>query len=92
MSGRPACHSDLHIIDAQDALGMPIPLTLGHEIAGWIEACGPGVNGFERGEAVAVYGIVGCGRCVACLAGNDNECRNVAPGGIGLSRDGGMAE
>jgi Zn-dependent alcohol dehydrogenases len=86
------CHSDLHIIDAPDALGSPIPLTLGHENAGWIEALGPGVSGFERGEAVAVYGIVGCGMCVACLAGRDNECRRIAPGGIGLSRDGGMAE
>jgi len=87
-----ACHSDLHIIDAPDALGMPIPLTLGHENAGWVEALGPGVTGFERGEAVAIFGIVGCGRCVACLAGRENECRNIAPGGIGLSRDGGMAE
>jgi propanol-preferring alcohol dehydrogenase len=87
-----ACHSDLHIIDAPDALGMPIPLTLGHENAGWIETLGPGVSGFERGQAVAVYGIVGCGRCLACFAGRDNECRNVSPGGIGLSRDGGMAD
>jgi propanol-preferring alcohol dehydrogenase len=87
-----ACHSDLHIIDAADALGMPMPLTLGHENAGWVEALGAGVEGFERGEAVAIYGIVGCGRCVACLAGHDNECRNTAPGGVGLSRDGGMAE
>jgi len=63
-----------------------------HENAGWVEALGSGVGGFERGEAVAIYGIVGCGRCVACLAGRDNECRNTAPGGIGLSRDGGMAE
>lgn len=86
------CHSDLHIIDAPDALGMPVPLTLGHETAGWIEELGPGVTGFERGEAVAVYGIVGCGTCVACLAGRDNECRRIPPGGIGLSRDGGMAE
>jgi propanol-preferring alcohol dehydrogenase len=86
------CHSDLHIIDSPDALGMPIPLTLGHENAGWVEALGAGVIGFEHGEAVAIYGIVGCGRCVACLAGHDNACRNVAPGGIGLSRDGGMAE
>lgn len=86
------CHSDLHIIDAPDALGMPIPLTLGHENAGWVEALGPGVTGFDRGEAVAIYGIVGCGTCVACLAGCDNECRRIPPGGIGLSRDGGMAE
>jgi len=86
------CHSDLHIIDAPDALGMPVPLTLGHENAGWIEALGAGVAGFERGDAVAIYGIVGCGRCVACLAGRDNACRRIPPGGIGLSRDGGMAE
>ncbi|MCC7126397.1 MAG: NAD(P)-dependent alcohol dehydrogenase [Acidobacteria bacterium] len=87
-----ACHSDLHVLDAPDALGMPMPFTLGHETAGWIEAVGEGVTGFDAGEAVAVYGIVGCGRCVACLAGRDNECRNTAPGGIGLGRDGGMAE
>lgn len=86
------CHSDLHIIDAPDALGMPIPLTLGHESAGWVEALGPGVTGFDVGEPVAIYGIVGCGTCVACLAGRDNECRRIPPGGIGLSRDGGMAE
>jgi propanol-preferring alcohol dehydrogenase len=86
------CHSDLHIIDAPDALGMTIPLTLGHENAGWIEALGPGITDLERGEAVAVYGIIGCGACIACLAGRDNECRRTPPGGIGLSRDGGMAE
>lgn len=86
------CHSDLHIIDAPDALGMPIPLTLGHENAGWVESTGPGVSGWKRGDAVAVYGIVGCGTCVACLAGRDNECRTIPPGGIGLSRDGGMAD
>jgi propanol-preferring alcohol dehydrogenase len=70
---------------------MPVPLTLGDENAGWIEALGAGVAGFERGEAVAIYGI-GCGVCVACRAGRDNECRRIPPGGIGLSRDGGMAE
>lgn len=87
-----ACHSDLHVLDSPDALGMPVPFTLGHETAGWIEAVGQGVSGVERGQAVAVYGIIGCGRCIACLAGRDNECRVVAPGGIGLGRDGGMAE
>jgi propanol-preferring alcohol dehydrogenase len=87
-----ACHSDLHVIDSPDALGMPLPFTLGHENAGWVEALGPGVSGFTRGEAVAIYGIVGCGQCIACLEGRDNECRRVAPGGIGLGRDGGMAE
>jgi propanol-preferring alcohol dehydrogenase len=42
-----ACHSVLHIIDAPDALGMPMPLTLCHENAGWVETLGSGVTGFE---------------------------------------------
>jgi propanol-preferring alcohol dehydrogenase len=92
MGAAGACHSDLHILDAPDALGMPMPFTLGHENAGWVEALGAGVSGFERGEAVAVYGVMGCGQCIACLGGRDNECRRVAPGGVGLGRDGGMAE
>lgn len=85
------CHSDLHILEAPEG-AFPLPMTLGHENAGWIEALGPGVTGWERGEAVAIYGILGCGRCRACLRGADNECRVVPPGGIGISRDGGMAE
>lgn len=86
------CHSDLHIIDAPSDAGFPIPLTLGHENAGWVELLGPGVTGWTKGEAVAVYGIIGCGACVACRHGLDNECRVKLPGGIGISRDGGMAE
>jgi propanol-preferring alcohol dehydrogenase len=86
------CHSDLHIIDAPADSGFPSPLTLGHENAGWIEALGPGVTAWKTGEAVAIYGIVGCGRCSACLRGRDNECRLKPVGGIGISQDGGMAE
>lgn len=85
------CHSDLHILEAPEG-AFPLPLTLGHESAGWVEAVGPGVTGWNRGDAVAIYGILGCGRCRACLRGADNECRVVPPGGIGISRDGGMAE
>ena len=39
-----------------------------------------------------MYGIIGCGRCRACLRGLENQCRVVPVGGIGLSRDGGLAE
>jgi propanol-preferring alcohol dehydrogenase len=85
------CHSDLHIIEAP-AGAFPLPMTLGHENAGWIEALGPGVTGWSVGDPVAIYGILGCGRCFACLRGRDNECRTVPVGGIGLTRDGGMAE
>lgn len=88
-----ACHSDLHLMQASaEALSaFPVPFTLGHENAGWVEAVGAGVHGWEPGEAVAIYGILACGRCSACLAGRDNQCRNVPPSGIGIGRDGGMA-
>lgn len=86
------CHSDLHIIEAPAGSPYPLPLTLGHENAGWIETLGPGVQGWEKGEPVAVYGIIGCGHCRACLRSRDNECQVMPVGGIGLSQDGGMAE
>lgn len=88
-----ACHSDLHLMEspAEALEGFPLPFTLGHENAGWVDALGAGVDGFEQGEPVAVYGIIGCGHCQACLRGRDNECRVVPPSGVGLGRDGGMA-
>jgi propanol-preferring alcohol dehydrogenase len=86
-----ACHSDLHILDAPDG-AFPLPMTLGHETAGWVEVLGAGVSGWSPREAVAIYGIIGCGRCSACLRGRDNECHTRPVGGIGISRDGGMAE
>lgn len=86
-----ACHSDLHILDAPAGL-FPVPMTLGHEIAGTVDQLGPGVSGWSTGDRAAVYGIIGCGRCRACLRGAENACRVVPVGGIGLSRDGGLAE
>jgi propanol-preferring alcohol dehydrogenase len=86
------CHSDLHIIDAPADAGFPMPLTLGHENAGWVEAVGRGVTGWTRGEPVAVYGISGCGQCHACLLGRENACQVNRIGGPGFTRDGGMAE
>ncbi|WP_406044791.1 NAD(P)-dependent alcohol dehydrogenase [Micromonospora sp. NBC_00898] len=86
-----ACHSDLHILDAPAGM-FPTPITLGHEIAGTIDTVGAGVTGWSPGDRAAVYGIIGCGRCRACLRGLENQCRVVPVGGIGISRDGGLAE
>ncbi|MBM0227610.1 MULTISPECIES: NAD(P)-dependent alcohol dehydrogenase [Micromonospora] len=86
-----ACHSDLHILDAPAGM-YPTPMTLGHEIAGTVDTVGAGVTGWSPGDRAAVYGIIGCGRCRACLRGLENQCRVVPVGGIGLSRDGGLAE
>lgn len=94
VAGAGVCHSDLHILHADQAL-FPLPLTLGHEIAGTVAAVGAGVTGWEEGQPALVYLCWGCGRCRACAVGAENYCeafpRQTVPGG-GLGHDGGMAE
>lgn len=89
------CHSDLHV------LGLPFqlredPLTLGHEIAGTIEAVGAQVEGRAAGERGIVYLCWSCGVCRECVRGNENVClaagRTAMPPCPGLGPDGGMAE
>lgn len=99
VGGAGACHSDLHLMHEFEEGLVPWgpPFTLGHENAGWVEEVGEGVEAFEAGQAVAVYGPWGCGRCARCLAGVETYCLDVmnAPvpgGGGGLGLDGGMAE
>ena len=90
------CHSDLAVIHEMDEGGFNarVPFTLGHETGGWVEALGPGATGLEVGEAVAVYGAIGCGTCSRCQTGDENICDRAGemPGtGRGLGVDGGMA-
>lgn len=86
-----ACHSDIGILEAPEG-AFPAPMTLGHEIAGTVDALGDGVQGWDTGEAVVVHALIGCGRCRACVRGLQNQCREVEFDAIGLSRDGGMAD
>lgn len=98
VAGAGACHSDVAIFHEFDPglnPQMDPEFILGHENSGWIEELGPGVEGFEVGSAHLVYGPVGCGHCRACTRGQDTYCENAAEmpyAGIGLGRDGGMAE
>jgi propanol-preferring alcohol dehydrogenase len=100
VGGAGACHSDLHLMhDFDESAGLPWspPFTLGHENAGWVDAIGDGVTGFEVGQPVGVYGPWGCGTCQRCLAGVETYCQrpDLAPvpgGGGGLGLDGGMAD
>ena len=90
------CGSDVHIVHSKEAM-FSLPMTLGHETAGIVEKLGPGVKGLERGQAVLVAGIWGCGVCRACAEGRENACeywarRAPIPLGPGLGFNGGMAE
>ena len=96
VGGAGACHSDLHVM-REFAEGMAPwgpPFVLGHEAAGWVHRTGAGVRGLEHGAPVAVYGLLGCGRCTPCAAGAENLCARgmEGPPGIGFGVDGAMAE
>ena len=93
------CHSDLHLQDGYFALGgdrrlditkdRTLPFTLGHEIAGVVEAAGENVEGAVVGRQVAIYPWIGCGQCAACRAGKENMCS--AHHHLGVAVDGGYA-
>jgi alcohol dehydrogenase, propanol-preferring len=70
------------------------PFVLGHEAAGWVHTTGDDVKNLEHGQPVAVYGLLGCGRCQPCKAGAENLCVHgyEGPPGIGFGVDGAMAE
>ncbi|MFI9509535.1 NAD(P)-dependent alcohol dehydrogenase [Nocardia sp. NPDC052566] len=89
------CHSDLHVLHLPFTMRAE-PLTLGHEVAGTIEAIGGEVGGRAVGERGIVYLCWSCGVCRECVSGNENVCRaagrTAMPPCPGLGPDGGMAE
>jgi len=58
------CHTDLEVIDGQ--LPYPLPIVLGHEAAGTIEAVGPAVSGLKQGDRVILSWNPHCGHCFYC--------------------------
>jgi len=83
------CRTDLHIVDGE--LTAPkLPLVLGHEIVGRVEALGPGVTGFAMGERVGVPWLgYTDGTCPYCRSGRENLCDD--PRFTGYQIDGGYA-
>jgi propanol-preferring alcohol dehydrogenase len=95
VAGCGVCHTDLHIART-DRLRVSRPLTLGHEIGGWLDAAGPDARAALRrarigdGDPVLVFGGWGCGDCSDCTLGQEQRCeRGSSPG---FQRDGGYAE
>jgi propanol-preferring alcohol dehydrogenase len=95
------CHSDLHLWEGGYDLGhgkrlslkdrgIALPLTMGHETAGRVAATGPDATDVTVGRSYLVYPWIGCGRCPACLRGDENLC--ATPNFLGIHRDGGYAD
>ena len=84
------CRTDLHVIDG-DLLNPKLPLVLGHEIVGRVEALGQGTTRFRVGDRVGVPWLGGaCGQCRFCARGQENLCEDAVF--TGYTRDGGFAE
>ena len=66
------CHSDLSVIDGNRP--RPMPMVLGHEMAGVVEALGHGVTDLQRGDHVVASFVPSCGVCVPCVAGRPALC------------------
>lgn len=95
VGGAGLCHSDLTVMSRPvDLHPFPLPMVLGHELAGTVVEVGPGVTTLAVGDQVAGYGPRGCGGCRACAQGEDNYCRHRAGGAFppGLGADGALAE
>lgn len=73
------CHSDLHQVRDEWTAVMPTvyPCVPGHEIVGRVVQVGSAVRKFKEGDIAAVGCMVdSCGKCVNCLAGEEQYCRN----------------
>jgi threonine 3-dehydrogenase len=86
------CGTDVHIFDWDDwaRKTIPVPMQVGHEFVGRVEAVGVNVHDFKPGDLVSGEGHLVCGRCRNCLAGRRHLCMNTS--GVGVNRPGAFAE
>jgi 6-hydroxycyclohex-1-ene-1-carbonyl-CoA dehydrogenase len=88
VAGCGLCHTDISYYSGAVRTKHPLPLVLGHEIAGTVVDA-PAPNAHLLGCDVIVPAVIPCGTCDLCRAGRDTACqRQVMPGN---DTDGGFA-
>jgi Zn-dependent alcohol dehydrogenase len=86
------CHSDVTVRN----MGGALPVVLGHEDAGVVEAVGAGVTRLAEGDKVVLTPCPPCGACYWCVRGEASHCERALglmtatfpDGSTGLSRKG----
>lgn len=81
---------DMLLLDGRFPPPEGLPHVNGCEVAGTIEAVGPGVTGLATGQRVLVFPGLSCGTCEFCLRGERTLCLRY--GYLGAHKDGGYAE
>lgn len=86
------CGTDVHAYLSGSLY--PLGTVMGHEPAGTLVEAGSGVDGFQPGDRVAMYGLTSCGTCPACRRGLDYYCADRTSHSLGSSDqlDGAYAE
>jgi threonine 3-dehydrogenase len=86
------CGTDMHIFNWDDwaQKTIPVPMHVGHEYVGTVEAMGDEVRGLRIGQRVSGEGHIVCGHCRNCRAGRRHLCRNTV--GVGVNRPGAFAD
>jgi alcohol dehydrogenase len=89
------CHSDLSVVDGNRP--RPVPMLLGHEACGRVEAVGPDATAVSLGQRVVMTFLPRCGECAGCrtdgirpcvVGSASNEAGHLIGGGSRISRDG----
>lgn len=80
VAGCGVCHTDLGFVYDGVRTGSPLPLTLGHEISGVVEAAGAELGALLH-QQVVIPAVIPCGRCALCTSGRGSICRQqIFPG------------
>jgi L-iditol 2-dehydrogenase len=82
------CGSDRHMFRGEYPTALPV--TLGHEFCGTVEAAGSGATRLKPGDRITGDPNIACGHCRYCRDARPNLCEDLTP--IGVFRDGGFAD
>lgn len=82
------CGTDLHIFHGKMDHRVKVPAVIGHEMSGFIESLGAGVEDWKPGDRVTVRPLDPCNDCPACRAGHSHICQRLKF--IGIDSPGAM--